>query len=306
MKITSPITRIITHASCADGIISAAILHRVFPEASVEPVQYGTPARENLDITEGMVFVDMSPPLHLVDEAVAKGAYILDHHKGAKETVLKFGERGVFADEKEQPGVSGAVLAYRHVYRRTYDATFTLDNFVRLIGVYDTWQTTDEEWNHSRELSAAVRFFGQDYFLENPVAFSPELWVVGERLLEQNRGHVFQACANMVGFKKKAINFGIYPDPHRVSSEVGEECTRVRGTYDVTAGFNYGQSTGTEVALNFSLRSNDNFDVSALAKKYGGSGHTHAAGFTYMVDAMFAPNPYSMFRELVRQFFEVT
>ena len=45
------------------------------------------------------------------------GAIVLDHHKSTKHIVLEFGENGVYADEKTEPGVSGAVLAFREVWK---------------------------------------------------------------------------------------------------------------------------------------------------------------------------------------------
>ncbi|HZL96812.1 MAG TPA: hypothetical protein VFB99_24365 [Vicinamibacterales bacterium] len=55
------VTRIVTHADCADGIASAMLLHDALPEATVEFVQYNTPEWRDLAATPGMLFCDMIP-----------------------------------------------------------------------------------------------------------------------------------------------------------------------------------------------------------------------------------------------------
>lgn len=107
---------IVTHDNCADGLASAMILRDVLPKAQLLFLQYNSPDHLNLEATEGMLFCDFSPPAGRVEEFTKAGAVVLDHHKGAKDIVAAFGEFGVFADEKDDPGVSGAVLAFREVW----------------------------------------------------------------------------------------------------------------------------------------------------------------------------------------------
>ena len=107
---------IVSHENCADGLASAMILKDVLPKAKVVFLQYGTPDHVNLVAEEGMIFCDFSPPPARAQEFVDVGAIVLDHHKTAKAVVALFGDLGVFADEKDDPGVSGAVLAYREVW----------------------------------------------------------------------------------------------------------------------------------------------------------------------------------------------
>jgi hypothetical protein len=132
---------IIVHDACPDGLASAIILKDAYAQRGLYPeirfVQYGTEGREKLEPAPGMLFCDFSPyiPDIEVEEGKRKipdpeklkawvdsGTIVLDHHAGAKNVVLAFGKNGVFADEKEHPGVSGAFLAYGLVWTPLYYA----------------------------------------------------------------------------------------------------------------------------------------------------------------------------------------
>ena len=103
--------------TCPDGRASAIILHDAFPAAKVVFLTHDTQEYLELPAEPDQVWCDIVPPHARASEFVAAGAWVLDHHKGAKDIVAMFGERGVFADEKERPGVSGAMLAWEFVMR---------------------------------------------------------------------------------------------------------------------------------------------------------------------------------------------
>jgi len=107
---------IVTHAACPDGVASAMILKSILPNAEVLAIHYNSPEQTNLKATEGMLFCDFTPPPERVTEFVEAGALVLDHHIKQKAVVDAFGSNGVFADEKLEPGISGAMLAYREVW----------------------------------------------------------------------------------------------------------------------------------------------------------------------------------------------
>ena len=114
--ILKSVNRIIVHGNCPDGMASAILLYdaiNIEPEFHV----HNTKAFKNLKITPNTLFCDICPPANLVDKFVAAGGIVLDHHKDKEAVVAKFGDRGVFADEINEPGVSGASLAYREVWQ---------------------------------------------------------------------------------------------------------------------------------------------------------------------------------------------
>jgi len=115
LEILKGVNRIIVHGNCPDGMASAILLYdalKIEPEFHI----HGLYNFQNLKITPNTLFCDICPPEHLVDKFVDAGGIVLDHHKAAESFVKKFGERGVFADEKDEPGVSGATLAYLEVW----------------------------------------------------------------------------------------------------------------------------------------------------------------------------------------------
>ena len=138
--------RIIVHAHCPDGMASAMILTAALPEAKIEFVQYNSPEHIEMTAEADMLFCDITPHRSRVDDFVRAESIVLDHHRGAKDIVDAFGERGVFADEEKEPGVSGAVLAFREVYDCALDMdgpnapSFDVSDFATLAGIRDTWQ----------------------------------------------------------------------------------------------------------------------------------------------------------------------
>lgn len=116
IKKLQAIQYIITHDNCSDGLASAMIIKDVCPGATVIFASYNSAVHRDLIATPGMIFCDFSPHPDKVQDFVKAGAIVLDHHKFQKDLVAAFGDLGVFADEVDKPGVSGAVLAYNEVW----------------------------------------------------------------------------------------------------------------------------------------------------------------------------------------------
>jgi hypothetical protein len=129
VEILKNVRKLIVHGPCADGRASALILRDALPEREILHVQYSTPEHKALVPEPGVLFCDFSPWVERVEGQmtaagrelaqrwVDAGAIVLDHHTGTADLVAMFGERGVFADVKTGPGVSGAMLAFREVWQ---------------------------------------------------------------------------------------------------------------------------------------------------------------------------------------------
>jgi len=63
-------------------------------------------------------------------------------------------------------------------------------------------------------------------------------------------------------------------------SEVGHELANQSGTYGLV------WYMGADLRIKCSLRSNGDYDVSAIARSFGGGGHKNAAGFETDIDTL--------------------
>ncbi len=153
IEVLKKVKILVTHAGCADGIASALIVKQVLPHVEVRFLQYNTRAWKELDPKPGMLFCGFSPYPERALGFVAVGAVVLDHHEGVRDLVAEFGNRGVYADAEENPGISGASLAFSMVYtpivlgmpeekREMPDEVLgewgDVRSFARLVGVRDT------------------------------------------------------------------------------------------------------------------------------------------------------------------------
>ena len=295
---------------CADGLAAALIVHDAFLDVPERPggigvskteafqvrfVSFNTRAYDELEAEPNMLFVDMSPPAARVQEFVDAGAIVLDHHATARPVVEAFGERGVFGDERAEPGLSGALLAYRHVWRRLVDGPCEEEeqrmwSFAELVGVRDTWQTRDPRWREATMLTKVLRFFSYDEWRQkrpfvNDVARRSAM--LGETLMRRDEDFVAKLIDSAWRFET-ALGTRVLVLPSQFVSDAAES---LRESADVVVGFSYRSDGGGAPKLRLSFRSRGTYDVGALAASLGGGGHRNAAGAA--LPALEAPNPYT-------------
>jgi nanoRNase/pAp phosphatase (c-di-AMP/oligoRNAs hydrolase) len=278
---------VVSHADCPDGIASAMILHRALPSAAIVFIEHNTPEQRALPANRGMLFCDIAPAADRLAEFVAAEAIVLDHHKGARDAVAAFGERGRFADERQEPGVSGALLAYREAFRPLLGEDVEVERFARLAGIRDTWQNTEAEWDEACAQATALTFFGYEH-LSTQVVLSPDKLEVGRLLLskklETARGVAAHKC-----FKLRP-DVVMFNDRDRVLSDVAHFVLEVERAVQIVCGFHYKVTSDGAMLLVYALRSRrDGVDVAAIAKANGGGGHSSAAGFSVAVDGTADP-----------------
>ena len=306
---------VVTHADCPDGIASALILHHVLPDAGVVFVEHNTPEHSDLPASEGMLFCDIAPPAARVQEFVEQGAIVLDHHRAARPVVEAFGDRGVFADEQADPGVSGATLAYREVWRRlTSEDSPAVRRLALRAGVRDCWQRKHPEWSEATAQAAALVFFGYDALVsdgalsqgsasgalsQGSASGAPEITEtvqeVGRRLVRQ-RHDVARVTAESKCFALRE-DVWIYNDRDRLLSDVAQLVFDGHERVNLVAGFHYKVTSDGEMLLVYALRSRqDTIDVSTIAKANGGGGHRSAAGFSVPAET---GNPLQVLRDIL-------
>lgn len=285
------IKHIITHENCPDGIASAIILKDVLPKAKISFYQPETLAHKNIPVEEDLLFCDISPPKDRYKEFIKAEAIVLDHHKTSKNIVLEFGELGVFADEKNDPGISGAVLAFKEVWQKLAKSCGKLSikeelstrpyirYFAKLIGIRDTWQSKDLKFKNACEISEVLTFWPIEELLETE--FNSDKWnyiiSFGDILYKKhlisannriNKGYRFTSK-----FGTRVIIFNERKYTSDVTGLLGNEV-------DLIIGFDYIFDDNEQKIL-VSTRSHTNFDCAKFCNSFGGGGHTKAAGCSF-------------------------
>jgi hypothetical protein len=314
------IKKVICHDACPDGTASAILVHDVLPDAEIVFCQYGTKAWHEMPATEGMLFADFSPYPERALEFARAGVIVLDHHKHAQglvENLSVMGKDaiGIFADETNEPGVSGAVLAYRHLWdplRKYRDdlARLRAGQFASLAGVRDTWQRKDAQWDEACAQAEALVFWPvEGLMVGDPFGVNHDVFLnrlyIGSVLVEKKKEVVKRALERAWRTTTPKGTRLIVFEGVTLSSDAAEV---VGDGADVVAAFEYGFDGG-EHTLRLSTRSHAGYDVGALAKHYRGSGHTAAAGFTVRFGyddweaegpaGMATQHPYAAVRDLV-------
>lgn len=317
---------------CPDGLAAAMVVQDVLPKAEVRFVVHNTREHEELRAEPHMLFVDMVPPEKRAAEFVVAGAIVLDHHKSSEHVVRLFRERGVFGDEAADPGVSGAVLAFEHVWRplalsdeyarwttktgetavRRRIGVDRVQAFAALAGVRDTWQTNDPRWRDACMQAKVLRFFPSEDWLDgDPLdenRLEARMTMLGEILMKKDAEETKRLLASAYRFSTPAgTRVVVLP-----STYVSDAANALKTEADVVIGFNFRMGSGEVPDLRLSFRSRGSFDVAAIAKTLGGGGHTNAAGAAIPTALEAADehyegprpsrNPYTEIRRLMERF----
>lgn len=349
LEVLKRVSVVYTHAHCPDGMASAMILKDAFRMLGASPriefLTHGTPEHKVAGFVAAeeenpawSLFCDIAPHPEARPYTCGR-SIVLDHHKGAEELVRSFGEFGVFADEKLEPGVSGAVLAFREVWRpallhdepdpssfssRKVANRFTaVEDFAFSVGARDTWQTNDPRFQLGQWISKMLMARPKEYWLrEGSDPYLTQLQVdIGMELFVQHQEAVRQAvdqCVEaMLEWPARGPDAGVrllvfqeQASGFRLCSDVAEALRSRYGGPTVVAGFAFVvDKPGAMPWLVYSLRGIDGFDVAAFAKANGGGGHTAAAGFRVDSGQLWGPTPghsgpYAYIRAVLADFLE--
>lgn len=291
------VRHVVSHDACADGLASAMLARDALPGVRVSLLAYGTAAHAAVEPTPGMLFCDFSPPSARLADFAEAGAIVLDHHRTSEALVRAMGKLGVYADEAAEPGVSGAVLVYRHVWRPLRGrAAGQHEPFVRrfadLAGVYDTWQRTDSRWRDARVQAKVLSLLSAKWWLARSLEQIADEWDtrfawIGDALVDAEDEAVQRAADDAHRFiTSRGTRVAVLADATHVSAAADT----LASSADVIVAFRYFTDEG-RAKLQVDLRSRGSFDCSVLARSRGGGGHVHAAGFTRAVEQQDA-NPF--------------
>lgn len=285
---------VLYHAHCADGFGAAFAAWLVFGDvAEYVPVQHGKTQAIPEAVTDRDIFIlDFGFDEETTNQIfrLCRSVTLLDHHKTAFET---------WCDETPTDGFfwhvdpdvnmhvlldnnkSGAVLAWDHFHPGT-----EVPLLIRHIDDYDRWQFRLE----------GTKAFNKALWAETPwnfrqwTGFLPERVVLsmretGTALLRAHDKNVLSVVEGGARRCEIALplehRLGLAANcPPHLTSDVGHELANRSGTFGLCW---HQDTTG---AIRCSLRSNEHYDVSAIAKHFAGGGHRNAAGFSVSLEQL--------------------
>lgn len=269
--------RVWYHSNCYDGFGAAWAASKALGRGEnvvYTPVSYGFPPPE-FGADDDLYIVDFSFPRDvLLDlKARAKSVLVLDHHKTAEEA-LRGLDFCVFDMER-----SGAGLTWDHLLPNTKRPLM-----IEMIEDRDLWRWKVEG---SKSLHA--------YLLSKPFDFA--VWDQIASILDGaypssilDRGTALLDYQASLVDKVAAKSWIGEIDGHKVAlcniashwSEIGEALVAKHPEAAFSASF----TVLPDLTVMWSLRSRSEFDVSAVAKAFGGGGHKQAAGFKAGIESI--------------------
>lgn len=280
---------VIYHANCTDGLGAAyAAYTRFGDDADYVPANYGDAPPKDLAGREVYV-LDFSYNASVMGRLFdnAERVVWLDHHRTAFEQHTGDADCQFYKSEvtdADDPEIildnnkSGAMLAWEY-----FNPGSEIPRFIKLIDDRDRW--VFQYGDDSRAFHAAFRLHAPKrpkdlvkYEFEGELN---ESLLTGHLLLDQQKRQVIEArtaarpcIINVSTDSGWVIARGSAVNTNVNISEVGSALAEESGTYGLV--WYYNGATGR---ANCSLRSIGEYDVSALAKHFGGGGHKTAAGF---------------------------
>jgi oligoribonuclease NrnB/cAMP/cGMP phosphodiesterase (DHH superfamily) len=271
---------VLYHKSCPDGFAAALAAWKSLGTNDAYsdpvhyiPVQYGDPIPDMAD--ESDVFIldfsyDRSTILGLCERMAA--VVVIDHHKTAEAdlTGLAHPKLQLIFDRNQ----SGAVLSWVY-FHGTGVPVPTLFKYVQDRDLW-TWKL-----GMSREFSARISVEPYEFEVWSELThrlndddYFSEFVGQGVQLLKQKNKYIL-SLADTHHFITIADHRVPFVNSPIFQSEIGERLCELHPDAPFAAIY-FESEIGVEI---WSLRSKNGFDVSAVAKLYGGGGHAAAAGF---------------------------
>lgn len=270
---------VIYHGNCADGFGAAWAIHHKHPDWEFYAGHYG---QEPPDVTNRkVVLVDFSYSrdqlLLMLNDA--KSILILDHHKSTEKDLEEFtGSHFELGKLPESDIIaifdmteSGAMMAWNY-----FNPGEEPPKLIKHIQDRDLWQF---KLPNTKEISAALFSYPYKFGVWAEL-MSPDCYYTliteGKSIMQKQTKDIKELLPQVT--RQMTIGDVVVPVanlPYQFASEAGEILAK-----DQPFAATYFDTKTERV---FSLRSDAefdySFDVSEVAKCYGGGGHKHAAGF---------------------------
>lgn len=262
---------ILYHANCTDGTGAKYAAWRKYGDdgANYIPVAYGKEPPEELDENSEVYIVDFSYPRDVLEalQKRCKSVVVLDHHKTAEEALR--GLKGCYFDMKK----SGAVLAWEY-----FHPGVPIPQLLLHVQDRDLWN-----WNlpGTKEVLSGLalteggmglwRYYDNAEGVQFLYNSGVSIVAYEQLLLKSKIKHAKIVWFSVNGVLRKA---GVI-NSTELASEVGNLICldeKLEADFAIV----YSLTKDNDVLLSF--RSVGDFDVSHIAKAFGGGGHKNASG----------------------------
>ena len=265
---------VLYHGNCYDGFGAAYAVWKKFGNsAKYIPVSYGQPLPDLSKATEVIIVDFCYPPEILLGIAENNKLTVLDHHKTAEAALKDF--KHINATVVFDMSKSGALIAWEF-FHRDYSNRPPNDSVAHEAPLLIQHISDRDLWTFKIDGTSKVHKALVSY----PMDF--ELWdsfdveklklegAACERLYSNLVSNICEKSwvANIGGHDVPVVNTSI------AWSEVGQELIDKNPNAKFVGSF-----TIMKNSIMWSLRSKGEFDVSEVAKLYGGGGHKNASGF---------------------------
>ena len=307
---------VIYHANCTDGFGAAfAAWLKLGDSAEYRACHYNQECFQDGETVHNreVYILDFSFPREVMDALFkhAKRVVWLDHHKSAFEMWLgaapTHGQyvlgvpNTIWLDDTK----SGAMLAWEYFHPGTEVPTL-----IQHIDDRDRWQFkmygtkelhaviashqpwTFDQWEYflAETSYRATDGTGIDTFYDNGRAILCAHNQNVQACLKQARSCIIHELTAYEGYESGPCgDISVYSDapkglavnaPYFLASDLGHELANKSGTFGLV------WSMAGDGQVHCSLRSNGEYDVSAIAKVFGGGGHRNAAGFSTDINSL--------------------
>lgn len=271
----------IYHGNCADGFGAAWSIWKKFPDIIFFPGVYGQDGPDCRG--HHVLFVDFSYPEHHMRSiaAQAKSVTVLDHHKSAEANLSKLMDEGVIYGTFDMEK-SGAMLAWEWAF-----PDLEPPMLLRHIQDRDLWKF---ELPRTEDIQAALFSHPYDFHVWNELFEGEEAAIEtlareGQAITRKHKKDIEELLK--VTTRSMVIGGKMVPVANLPYTMASDACHKLCVTdFEALGGkppfaASYYDKPGLRV---FSLRSIEGGeDVSEIARKYGGGGHKHAAGFAVTI-----------------------
>ncbi len=271
-------TKVFYHAHCNDGFASAWVVWRKYgSDVQYVPCQYNdTPPTVSPE--DKVIVVDFSFPKDILISWQSLGAEILvlDHHKTAAEQLL--GLKFALFDQSK----CGAVLTWEHFF-----PNISVPLMLKYVQDRDLWH---KALPHTEEVYAAMRSISQEFehweklYQLTDEGFLQQMVEIGTPILKRRQDEI-----EILASKATIAEVGGYQVPvahaSKYWSDVAHKLLEQYPQYPFAACWRDEEKADQTIVRHWELRSrsNEDFDVSKVAKERGGGGHKNAAGFQAII-----------------------